>query len=425
MNQPASARQSAQRSAQRSAVYAFADDFLDAGIDPVVDRLADHGFGGVALATVYHAARDVVPHNPRHAVIHREEGVHYFEPAESVYRGPLRPHRVAGGTAGFDTVLSALTSRALWWQAWTVFLHNGRLATQSPQCAVRNAFGDAYVTDLCPSNADVATYAVDLTTDVARLGPSLLVAESLHHASFNHGYHHERAFVDVPAVTAFLLSVCFCDACVGCAGAGEFGIDGRALAETVRTVVRGSIAGTVTVPDIVTRDELSGVCGGQLAGYLAAREKTVTALAAACAGAARSAGVPFGFMDQTGALKGYLAGEPTGAVAVDEAWQLGIDPAAISETSDSYIALAYAKTPDRVRDDATAYASVIAERADLRCVLRHGMPDSVGTPDLRGKVDVIEAVGAHVDFYHYGLMPLTGLAAAAQALTLAASGSSA
>ena len=399
------------RAREPSSVYAFADDFIDEGVSPVADLLAGQGFGGASLATVYHAARDVVPHNPKRAVVHRDEGVHYFEPDASCYRGPLRPQRGATETAGFEQVTSALADRGLWWQAWTVYLHNCRLATAHPRCAVTNAFGDVYITDLCPSNADVATYAVDLTTDVARLRPSLVVAESLHHAGFGHGYHHERSFVDVPAVTAFLLSLCFCAACIERAD-----VDGQALAGSVRDIVRGSLAGTTSLPDRVDRDGLADVVGPALAGYLAARERTVAALVADCAAATHAAGVPFGFMDQTGALKGYVTGEPTGPVAAADAWQLGIDPAAVSAVSDSYIALTYAKDPDRVHHDAAAYASAIHPNARLRCVLRHGRPDSTGIDDLRPKVAAIDAAGGATDFYHYGLMPLAGLAAASQAI---------
>jgi hypothetical protein len=396
--------------AKRSAVYAFVDDFLDADVDQVADRLAGHGFGGAALATVYHAARDVVPHNPKRAVTHREEGVHYFDPDDSIYRGPLRPLRRGGGTDGFERVTSALAARALWWQGWTVYLHNCRLAIANPQCAVTNAFGDAYITDLCPSNADVATYAVDLTADVARLRPTLIVAESLHHAGFSHGYHHERSFVDVPAVTAFLLSLCFCDACIERAD-----IDGSELAATVRRIVRGSLDATMSVPTVVDRAALAELCGSAMGDYLVARERTVVALAAACADTARAAGVQFGFMDQTGALKGYLTGEPTGPAAVDEAWQLGIDPGSVSAVCDSYVVLAYAKSPERVRLEATTYAAKVASGVQLRCVLRHGRPDSLGFDDLRAKVAATNGASADADFYHYGLMPLSGLAAAALA----------
>jgi hypothetical protein len=404
------------RALRGSAVYAFVDDFVDSGTELVADRIADNSFGGVALAAVYHAARDVVPHNRMHAVVHRDEGAHYFEPAPA-YPGLLQPRASDRMASHFDEVTTALAARELWWQAWTVYLHNGRLAAAHPECAVTNAFGDAYLTDLCPTNADVAAYAIDLTADVARLQPALIVAESLHFAGFSHGYHHERAFVDVTPLTAFLLSVCFCAACIGNA-AGD-GIDGEALAARVRDVVRASLTGTPTSGGDLDRARIVESCGEALLDYLRARERVVTALTAACADTARNAGVAFGFMDQTGALKGYLTGQPSGALAVDDGWQLGIDAGAAAESVDSYIALTYARDAERVRADATAYARVTAGRAELRCVLRHSQPDvsdSDRDDDLRVKVTAVDDAGAVADFYHYGLMPLAGLTAAGAAL---------
>jgi len=396
-----------------SAVYAFTGDFIDAGANEIADDLAGMGFSGVCLATVYHAARDLLPHNPKRAVAHRDEGAHYYRPGSSRYSEPLIPPTVAEQTArNFDVVVEAIAERGMHWQAWTVYLHNCRLALEHPECAVRNAFGDVYITDLCPSVEQVATYAVELTADVARLSPSLVVAESLHHAGFGHGYHHERAFVPLSAVTGFLLSLCFCDSCG--VRANSVGLDTVALAERVRSVVRAGIAGGGGHQPELSRDNLAELCGTELLDYLAMREQTVTSLTQRCADEARSAGVPFGFMDQTGALKGYVTGDPQGAASAHDAWQLGIAPASVAAAVDSYVVLAYARDAARVADDIAAYSGAVKS---IRCVLRHGGVDYLGADNLKAKVDAAFAQGAQaVDFYHYGLMPLPGLAAAATAI---------
>ncbi|MGH8891329.1 MAG: hypothetical protein ACRDV3_16400 [Acidothermaceae bacterium] len=396
-----------------SAVYAFTDDFIDAGVPEVADDLASKGFSAVSLATVYHAARDLLPHNPKRAVAHRDEGAHYYQPIASQYTGPLQPPAVAKQTGEqFEIVVDAITERGMSWQAWTVYLHNSRLAIEHPECAVRNAFGDIYITDLCPSVEQVATYSVELTADVARLSPSLVVAESLHHAGFGHGYHHERAFVPVGAVTGFLLSLCFCESCSARANSGS--LDAAALAERVRFVVRAALAGGGDREPELSRDNLAELCGSELLDYLAAREQTVTSLAQRCAREAGSAGVPFGFIDQTGALKGYVSGDPQGSTSAHDAWQLGIAPASVSAAVDSYVVLAYARDAARVARDVAAYAEVTNT---LRSVLRHGGVDYLGAENLAEKVANATAAGAQfVDFYHYGLMPLAGLTAAAAAI---------
>ncbi len=396
-----------------SAVYAFVDDFLDEGPSEVANRLASQGFSAVALAAVYHAARDLLPHNPRRVVAHRREATHYFPPAESLYRGELRP--LAAARPALPEVAAGVEAAGLSWHAWTVYLHNGRLAAERPDLAVTNAFGDVYETDLCPSSAEVADYAVALTADVARLGPGLILAESLHHAGFSHGAHHERAFVPVSASADFLLSLCFCAACGSRAGVGAE-IDVDALAARVRGVVRDELRDPTPSPQGPDRAELARRCGPELLDYLAVRESSVTALVARCASAARQHGTRFGFIDQTGALKGYATGEPSGASSCDDAWRLGVAPRAMAREVDAYVALAYAKSSQRVALDVTAYANALGSTPQ-RCVLRHGRPDLVAEGDLREKVAAARENGAAaIDFYHYGLMPLRGLDAAAAAI---------
>jgi hypothetical protein len=121
-------------------------------------------------------------------------------------------------------------------------------------------------------------------------------------------------------------------------------------------------------------------------------------------------------MDQTGALKGYVTGEPAGPPCAHDAWQLGISPVDVARDVDAYVTLAYAKQPERVAADVGAYAGVLGG-TELRCVLRHGGPDYAGPENIEQKVSAAVKNGATgVDFYHYGLMPLSGLAAASSAL---------
>ena len=396
-----------------SSVYAFVDDFVDAGPAQVAEDLAAKGFSAVSLATVYHASRDLLPHNPKRVVAHRSEGVHYFPPDESLYTGPLKPQPAE--PTRFGEVTEALVTAGLSWQAWTVYLHNCRLAIEYPEYAVANAFGDRYITDLCPSSDVVAGYAENLTADVARLRPSLIVAESLHHAGFGHGYHHERAFVGIDAVTEFLLSLCFCDGCAAMAGVDD--VDAGAVAARVRGVVRSALADPANATRPLDRAVLAELCGEELLSYLKVRQATTTRLAGRCARVARAAGVRFGFMDQTGALKGYVTGEPAGRSCADDAWQLGIAPVDVARDVDAYVTLAYAKQAERVASDVGAYATALGEGIELRCVLRHGGPDYADPENLEQKVEAAVQKGASgVDFYHYGLMPISGLAAASSAV---------
>src|ERR671930_399496 len=115
-----------------SSIFVFATDLADEGLETVLDNVQERaGIGGITLAASYHEGLDV--------------------------------------------------------NAWTIFLHNGALAEAHPDCAPENAFGDRYVTDLCPAHPDVRAFAVALAGDVARQGVSTICAESVHFHGFDHG----------------------------------------------------------------------------------------------------------------------------------------------------------------------------------------------------------------------------------------------
>jgi hypothetical protein len=71
----------------RSSLLTFATDFLDGGLDDGIDDIAGTGVDGVTLASVYHDARDVFPHNPNRVIYFHEPGA-----------TPERSTREASGT---------------------------------------------------------------------------------------------------------------------------------------------------------------------------------------------------------------------------------------------------------------------------------------------------------------------------------------
>src|SRR4051794_2794479 len=288
-------------------------------------------------------------------------------------------------------LLAAGHRRGLAVRAWTVFLHNGALAVEHPDCAPENAFGDRYVTDLCPAHPDVRAYARALAADVARLGVETICAESLHFHPLEHGHAHERYFVDLSPRVRHLLGLCFCEHCLAAAH------DGEAVRRLARDEIERAFAGDANEGGELERDDLLG--------YTAARELTVTSLVAEVAAAAHEHGAALEFIDLSGASKGYATGRPTGGPARAIAWQAGVDVAAVARACDGIEATAYAADVERVREDLDAYG----EDA-VSVILRPAAPDCDGPDNLRAKVDLARERGLRrVDFYHYGLMRLDAL----------------
>jgi hypothetical protein len=300
-------------------------------------------------------------------------------------------------------------------RAWTVFLHNYALGEARPECACENAFGDRHLTDLCPANPEVREYVRALTADIAAHGASSVVAESLHYHGLEHGFHHERYFIDLGALGRYLLGLCFCEHCLR--AAAEAGVDGRRLKEQARQELESRFQSPAPhdQPEL-SRDEVAAFAGGELGAYLEARCRTVTSLASEAAQSARAEGADLAFIDLSGAVKGYATGKPQGEAAPAIGWQFGIDTSQLAACC-GVEAIGYAADPQRLRFDLDAYRGLMGASGELSVILRPMAPDCESSQNLAAKLDVARANGASsAGFYHYGFMRLDALDLIADAL---------
>lgn len=378
-----------------SSIYCFATDLADEGVEAVLDNVQHRGgLGGVTFAAAYHDGRDIFPHNPLHKVRFLESGAVFFEP-QALRQTRLQPpvSEVAQVT---PELLAVADRRGLAVRAWTVFLHNGALSAAHPDCAPENAFGDRYLTDLCPAHPDVRAFAVALAADVAGLGVATICSESLHYHPLEHGYAHERYFVPLGPQVRYLLGLCFCAHCLD--AARRSGVDGDAVRRAAREEIERVFAGGVEPPvDELERDELDG--------YLSVRQDVVSSLVAEVAAAASAGGADFEFIELSGAVKGYATGRPTGEPAPSIAWQLGVNVAEVARLCDGLSAMGYAADLERVRGDLDAYGDTA-----VSVIFRPTPPDCESPDDLRAKVELARERGLRrADFYHYGFMRLDAL----------------
>jgi hypothetical protein len=396
--------------AVRASFFAFASDLRDEGTETVLENVQERaGADGLTLAVAYHDARDVFPHNPVRRVRFLEPGRVFFRPDPARYRGlllqPVVSELVAGGCP-LSEAAAATSRRGLRLTAWTVLLHSDLLGFEHPSCAPRNAFGDPYLTDLCPANPDVRAYVRALVGDVARRDVEVVQTESLHFHVLAHGYHHERFFEDVGALGAELLGLCFCEHCLAAADAR--GVDGAGLQRFVREELERRFAGVVAGgAEEVGRDELGALAGGEMAGYVEARTETVATLIEEAVASAAEGGARLVVEDLSGAIKGYATGRPAGPPAAASAWRLGLDLRRAAEAGAGVMAIAYAEDPERVRLDLEAYRTA----GPVAGVALRPMPPDCGSADnLARKVAVAREAGVEeIGLYHYGLCRLSAL----------------
>jgi hypothetical protein len=393
-----------------SSLYLFVEDLRGEGWDTVLDRVAGYGVRGVTVAAAYHRARDVTPHGASRVTL-RRDGVH-FPPPDDLFdklrlTPPVQDHAADRPLA---QLRRACDERGLALHGWTVFLHNTTLGLANLDVTVQNCFGDrGSPADLCPANPDVRLYAVALARAVARQGVDRVVAEALHFGTFGHGYHHERCFVAMGPMDTFLLGLCFCRHCMR--RATDLGVNAEVAKEECARIVGGVLDGDPPAQGEVTRAALTAYAGPEVVAYARARSETVTSLVAEVSAAVSEEGSGLTFMDATGACKGYANGLPPAGLAAHDAWQLGVDLVALGDLVPSFTVLAYARDAARVTDDVATYQRSVGKERELRAVLRPGLPDTDSEDRLAAKVRAVKAAGAQaVDFYAYGLAPLSALA---------------
>jgi hypothetical protein len=406
----------------RTSAFCFAGDLADEGVDTVLDNIQGRaGLGGVTMAAAYHASRDLFPHARTRRLRYQPGGEVFFRPEPARWRGLAlhpRPSRLTQDGDPLAGLVAAAGARGLDVHAWTVFLHVDWTEDGDPRFAEQTCFGDACLTELCPANPDVRAYALALAQDLAGRGVASVLAESLHHHPLEHGAHHERYFVELGSAARLLLGLCFCEHCLAFAhrsGADPVELRLRACAEVER-----ALAGTAPqTHEELSHEEAAALLGGQLGALLESRCETVATLVGELAAATGEHGVRLELLDGSGAVKGYASGRPEGDAAPSVAWRLGVDIAACARAGAAIGAIAYAADPARVALDLAAYRE-LAPGAPLVAALRPVPPDCDSAENLAAKLRAARDAGVdRVDFYHYGLAPLSALDRIREALVLA------
>jgi hypothetical protein len=380
--------------------FAFVPDVREVGTDEFCGILADGiGVSGVTVAVAYHASRDFRPRNRTSRVAEFPAGAHYFAPDDQLYAAsPIKPWCPPEYAA--PDVLAQLRTetrrRDMALTAWTVFGFNERVGRSQPEFAQINAYGDHYVTDLCPANPGYREYATALAADVVRYEPDWVLAESLHYHPLREG----RRFLRLDPWSRLALGLCFCAHCEQ--AAADAGVDVAALRRWARSVADQVFDGTAEAREGTTLDRsaVNAVLDGALAAFLAVRAGIVADVAAAVAGTVRAGGSRLCFMDQAGADERIL-----GTSVVEDAWRYGVDVARIGQACDGYQVLGYAPEAAEVASAVGAYRSALGDDVHLRMALRPAWPDCTTTANLVDKIDVATTLGVRgVDFYHYGLV---------------------
>jgi hypothetical protein len=373
-------------------LYTYAWDIADIGVTQFIDDMLNMGITDVTVATAYHAGKFIRPHakNPPR-VIFPEDGVTYFDPDLQRY-SEIQPQAHSDQT--IRAVLPALLKDGrLKVHGWTVLLHNTRLGTEFPQYTVKNAFGDSYVYSLCPMQAAVFDYAVNLCADLSHQHAlHSIVLETPGWQPYGHGYHHEFAQVASNPWLDNMLGMCFCDACKSAAKDKGIAID------ALQTRVQNNISNYLALPADAQADQAASwtqselLTDPDLLAYISMRQDRVTQLVSAIRKAIPS--------------QCELAVIPTVQRPTAACWTEGSDLKALSEVADYIEIPFYEPSANRAIADAWESLRQIGKPEKIRAILRPGLPDLNQGADLAPAMKGIQALGiTEFAFYNYGLLP--------------------
>ncbi len=376
-----------------ASMWVYPWDVQDLSADRVVAELREAGLDTISLASSYHAGRFLQPRSPVRKSYYPEDGTIYFEPTPDRWAGSRIKPSVAPVIREGGDVLGDLVRRRdagdLRVAAWTVCLHNTRLGLLHPEAVTRNAFGDPNYFSLCPSHPDARAYVTALVADLsATYRPDVIELESPSFMGFAHGFHHEKDGVGLLAEDDFLLSLCFCPACL--ARAAKAGVDGEKARVTVRRWIAEACERAVPAPrwpdfpesalDVFARHP-------EVHEYVRWRFEPVTTLLQA-------------MREETDPA--------TKLVLIDlkDGWLGGCDIVAAAKALDGIILCAYDMRPDQVAGLVRSGRAALGPDKILGTAFRVFYPEMTGAADLAARAAAARRAGVDsINFYNYGLIP--------------------
>ena len=378
------------------AIYTYAWDLAETGVAAAAKEFRDLGLDTVTIAGSYHAGKFMRPHGKAGKVYFPDDGTVYFNANSSRY-GAIKP--VANGLLGERDILRELTGTSgMAVNVWLVLLHNTRLGMAHPDAVVRNAFGDPYYYNLCPSAPEARAYAVGLAKDVTENYPvSGLSLEAPGFTPYAHGYHHEFALMKSNPWLENQLGLCFCEHCL--AGAEKGGIDARRFKAEVAGDISAYLDSDIDYPadmaEAFWRADIAAE--GDLRAYLDFRNGVVTSLVAEIRAAVRE--------------DAHVAVIPSVARPTAGAWYEGSDLGALAETAGIIEACFYEPSAARVKADLFDIRRRLRGRGKLRGILRPSYPDLSTKAEFLAAVEALHEGGVdELAFYNWGHLRRANLA---------------
>ena len=196
-------------------LFALPHSIINGSPQDFVSEIVNDGFTSLNLCLKYHASRNLFVRHGM-SMMHLEDGAHYYETNSHFYtEKEIAPETNSAyiSQKKMDSLVSAAVESNIALGAWSVFLHDSKLAASRPDCVSLNVFDQKLNPNLCPANPSVRAYVIGHVREMLNMGFSHIAFESINFTPFKHNEHHERFFFDSSPITEYLLSLCFCTHC--------------------------------------------------------------------------------------------------------------------------------------------------------------------------------------------------------------------
>jgi len=370
------------------AIFSYAWDIAEMGVPAAIDAFDELGLDTVTLAGTYHAGKFMRPHGKNGKVYFPEDGTAYFS-TDPAYYGQIKPlHNSL--LPQHDVLADLIEDGRKAVNVWLVLLHNTAQGMAHPDSVVRNAFGDPYYYNLCPSAPAARAYARGLASDVTQNYPvSGLSLEAPGFTPYAHGYHHEFALMRFNPWLENMLGLCFCDHCV--AGAKERDIDAARFKSQVAAEIDAYLDSDIDLPDDMAEAfwRADIVADGDLRRYLDFRNDVVTSLVATIRQDVRKDAI--------------IAVIPSVARPTGGAWYEGSDLKALGQATGLIEACFYEPSATRVKADLWDIRRRVGPDVKLRGILRPAYPDLASKQEFLAAIDALREGGVdEFGFYNFG-----------------------
>ncbi len=363
--------------------------------EPVHSTLAlmrDHYLcDAIAVAGSYHSGTFLTPRLPHSLISQRPNAMISFHPNLALY-APEGPwplvDQATAEDGGLDQVRLACEQLQMQMNIWLVVLHSSSLGQAHPDLCQQNLMGDRYSYALCPAFERVRAYAVGLVRDVcAQFQPHTLLLESASFMPALHGGHHEITLLPINPWAQWLLSLCFCPACVERAEAAQVDV-GQVQAEA-RRLLDGLLDEEGSGAPTLRWDDVSALLveHPSLQAYADVRVATVMSLLSELSQAANRYGARVEVIPNTGVRP------------LARSWMLGVSLAGLRDASDGAMVLGY--YPDAADVEAELRAlRLLADGLPFSVALNAGHTQTATSSALTGRALVAARAGARGLFYY-------------------------